>query len=46
MLDYDDINLTNDSIFVVYEVTDVYGNTYTSDAFEYVNGELVNVEEW
>ena len=46
VLDYDDINLTNDSIFVVYEVTDVYGNTYTSDAFEYVNGELVNVEEW
>lgn len=45
-LDYDDINLTNDSIFIVYEVTDVYGNIYTSDAFVYENGELVDIEEW
>ena len=45
-LDYDEINLTNDNIWIVYEVTDVYGNTYTSDAFVYENGELVDVKEW
>ncbi|MBP5554498.1 MAG: zinc-ribbon domain-containing protein [Lachnospiraceae bacterium] len=45
-LDYNAINLDNDKIHVVYEVTDVYGNVYTSDSFVYENGELVDVEEW
>ncbi len=45
-LDYNDIDLTMDTTYVVYQVTDVYGNIYTSDAFKYENGELVDIVEY
>lgn len=44
-LSYDAINFSNDNIIIVYEVTDVYGNVYTSDGFVYENGELVELTE-
>ena len=45
-LDYNSVDLTNDIIYIVYQVTDAYGNTYTSDAYVYENGELTSVEEF
>ena len=46
VLDYNAVDLTYDTVYVVFEVIDVYGNTYTSDAFVYENGEFVRVEEY
>jgi hypothetical protein len=46
VLDYNEIDFTLDTIYVVYQVTDVYGNVYTSDAFRYENGELTDVVEY
>ena len=45
-LDYNEVDLSGENVYVVYEVTDVYGNTYTSDAFIYENGEFVGTEEY
>ena len=45
-LSYDDIDLSSDVTLIVYQVSDVYGNTYTSDAFYYMYGELLFVDEF
>ena len=45
-LDYNDIDFSMDTTYVVYQVTDVYGNIYTSDAFKYENGELVDIVDF
>ena len=44
-LSYDLIDLTQDVTVVVYEVDDVYGNVYTSDAFEYDNGVFTEMHQ-
>ena len=46
LLDFNEVDLTSNTVYVVYEVIDVYGNTYTSDAYVYENGELARVEEY
>ena len=46
LLDFNDVDLTSNTVYVVYEVIDAYGNTYTSDAYVYENGELARVEEY
>ena len=45
-LTYGEIDLTSDNTVIVYQVTDVYGNVYTSDAFYYLYGELLFVDEF
>ena len=46
VLKYDDIDLHTDNTVIVYQITDVYGNVYTSDAFYYLYGELLFVEDF
>ncbi len=46
LLDFNEVDLTSNTVYVVYEVMDAYGNTYTSDAYVYENGELARVEEY
>ncbi|MCR5739025.1 MAG: hypothetical protein K6G43_04350, partial [Lachnospiraceae bacterium] len=46
LLDFNEVDLTSNTVYVVYEVIDVYGNTYTSDAYVYENGEFARVEEY
>ena len=36
----------HDNTVIVYQVTDVYGNVYTSDGFYYLYGELLFVDEF
>ena len=45
-LSYGEVDLSSDNTVIVYQVNDVYGNVYTSDAFYYLYGELLFVEEF
>ena len=47
-LQFKEIDLSSDTSYIIYQVTDVYGNVYTSDAFVYENNvfvEKVNMDE-
>ncbi len=42
-LEFKEIDLSCDTTYVIYQITDVYGNIYTSDAFVYENNVFVDV---
>ena len=42
-LSFDQIDLSSDTTYIIYQVTDVYGNVYTSDAFVYENDEFIDI---